>query len=94
MTIVKKQTIDWRTWIGWAATVLLSIFTAWAAMNARMYTVEKEIDLLKARITISEKILDKQSVVLEQLELQGNEIKQSLIRIEGVLNTKQDKRWE
>jgi len=63
-------------------------------MNTRMYTVEKEIDLLKARITISEKTSDKQSVVLERLEIQGNEIKQSLIRIEGVLNTKADKKWQ
>ena len=94
MNVVKNQSVDWKTWVGWGATVIVSVFSAWAAMNARMYTVEKEIELLKARITISEKTSDKQSVVLERLEIQGNEIKQSLIRIEGVLNTKADKKWQ
>ena len=91
---MNSKTIEWKTWVGWASTVIVSIFTAWAAMNARMYTVEKEIDVLKSRVEIYEKTSDKQSILLEKLEAQNNDIKQSLIRIEGVLNTKADKKWQ
>jgi len=65
-----------KIYIGWLLTVLTSLGGSWGVMNARMYEVEAKIRLIEA--TKSDK---------PDIEL----IKQSLIRIEGKLDLKQDR---
>jgi len=65
-----------KIYIGWLLTVLTSLGGSWGVMNARMYEVDAKIRLIEA--TKSDK---------PDIEL----IKQSLIRIEGKLDLKQDR---
>jgi hypothetical protein len=83
-----------KTWIGWALTVLLSIVGAWTSMSSRVYSTEAQLKVLELRLTVVEKGYDKQLETMIKLNEQYNEIKQSLIRIEGVLNTKADKQYK
>jgi len=62
--------------IGWVITIVLSIGGSWSAMNTRMYEVEARIRLIESQKS------DKVDI---------SEIKQSLIRIEGKLDLKQDR---
>lgn len=92
---MERQTdrITPKTWIGWALTILLSIVGAWTSMSSRVYSTESQIRLLELRVSAVEKGYDKQLETMVKLNEQYNEIKQSLIRIEGVLNTKADKQY-
>ena len=86
--------VKMKTWGGWFLTIVISILGAWMSMSARVYSTESEIQVLKTRVDIVEKSYDKQIESAEKQTEQYNEIKQSLIRIEGVLNTKADKEWK
>ena len=85
--------IPTKTWIGWALTICLSAATAYTSVNARVYDIEKEIEVIKTRVDINEKAYDKQLLNYERQSQDYNEIKASLVRIEGSLNTKADKQY-
>jgi len=89
----EKAKIELKTWIGWSLTIFLSVTLSWGAMNARIYATESEIAVLKTRISITEKAYDKQIEIAEKNNDAYNDIKISLIKIEGIINMKQDKRW-
>jgi hypothetical protein len=89
----QSDKITSKTWIGWALTIILSIVGAWTSMSSRVYSTESQIRLLELRVSAVEKGYDKQLENMVKLNEQYNEIKQSLIRIEGVLNTKADKQY-
>lgn len=69
--------------IGWAITIILSIASSWGAMNSRLYEVEAKIRLIET----STKNLDKNEDAIQKIQ-------ESLIRIEGKLDLKQDKKWQ
>ena len=71
---------------GWLITICISVFGAYQAMNARVFEVEAKIRLLE---------LEQSNMKAEVKEYKSNmdEIKESLLRIEGKLDQKQDKRY-
>ena len=86
--------IETKTWIGWALTVIISVSGAWVSMNARIYTVESQLQVLRTRVEMVESGYDRQSKLQTEQSTTSQEIKQSLIRIEGALNLKADKQWK
>ena len=93
MTTMNEK-IPPKTWVGWVLTVLISVFSAWFSMDGRVYAIESQLNVLSKRVEIIEKSYDKLIINAELQSTQYNEIKESLVRIEGVLNTKQDKQWK
>lgn len=87
-------TDDLKTFIGWLTTVVSTVFFAWLTITTRLYTVEKEIELLKQRTNLLEQARIEQVEILKEVTRTNTEIQNSLIRIEGVLNTKADKQWK
>jgi hypothetical protein len=66
--------------LGIVITIIISISGAWGAMNARLYEVEAKIRLLEVRTSQ----VDKSEDAIQSIQ-------QSLIRIEGKLDLKQDR---
>ena len=85
---MKKENI-----IGWILTILISIVGAWYAIDARVYDVEKKIELLQLQINNSNKVLDKQQQDMEDVKEMFNRIDKNIVEIRGVLNTKADKSY-
>ena len=85
---MKKENV-----IGWILTVLISIVGAWYAIDSRVYTVEKKIELLQMQIDNSNKALDKQQQDMEDVKDMFNRIDKNIVEIRGVLNTKADKNY-
>lgn len=85
---MKKENV-----IGWVLTVLISIAGAWYAIDSRVYTVEKKIELLQMQIDNSNKALDKQQQDMEDVKDMFNRIDKNIVEIRGVLNTKADKSY-
>ena len=85
---MKKENV-----IGWILTVLISIVGAWYAIDSRVYTVEKKIELLQMQIDNSNKALDKQQQDMEDVKDMFNRIDKNIVEIRGVLNTKADKSY-
>ena len=75
----RKNLILWCT-----LTLILSMGGSWVAMNARIYEVEARIRLIEADNT-STKIEFKDHIK------EGAFIRESLVRIEGKLDLKQDR---
>ena len=85
---MKKENV-----IGWILTVLISIAGAWYAIDSRVYSVEKKIELLQMQIDNSNKALDKQQQDMEDVKDMFNRIDKNIVEIRGVLNTKADKNY-
>ena len=83
---MKKENV-----IGWILTILISIVGAWYAIDSRVYSVEKKIELLQMQIDNSNKVLDKQQRDMEDVKDMFNRIDKNIVEIRGVLNTKADK---
>ena len=80
--------------IGWALTVIISIAGAWYTIDARVYSVEKKIELLQLQIDNCNKVLDKQQQDMEVVKDLFNRIDRNIIEIRGILNTKADKKYK
>jgi hypothetical protein len=78
--IERAKTPQVKTYITAILTVVFSIAGAWTGMNARLYEVEAKIRLIEAQT----KNLDKNEDAIQQIQL-------SLVRIEGKLDSKQDR---
>lgn len=87
-------TDDFKTLLGWITTVATTVFLAWLTVNTRLYTVEKEIELVKQSVKLLEQSKQEHVIMLKELTKTNNDIQNSLIRIEGMLNTKADKQWK
>ena len=85
---MKKENV-----IGWILTVLISIAGAWSAIDSRVYSVEKKIELLQMQIDNSNKVIDKQQRDMEDVKDMFNRIDKNIVEIRGVLNTKADKSY-
>lgn len=80
--------------IGWALTIVISIAGAWYTIDARVYSVEKKIELLQMQIDNCNKVLDKQQEDMEVVKDLFNRIDKNIIEIRGILNTKADKKYK
>ena len=80
--------------IGWVLTVIISIAGAWYTIDARVYSVEKKIELLQMQIDNCNKVLDKQQEDMEVVKDLFNRIDKNIIEIRGILNTKADKKYK
>ena len=80
--------------IGWVLTVIISIAGAWYTIDARVYSVEKKIELLQMQIDNCNKVLDKQQEDMEVVKDLFNRIDKNIIEIRGILDTKADKKYK
>ena len=80
--------------IGWVLTVIISIAGAWYTIDARVYSVEKKIELLQMQIDNCNKVLDKQQEDMEVVKDLFNRIDRNIVEIRGILNTKADKKYK
>ena len=85
---MKKENV-----IGWILTILISIVGAWYAIDSRVYSVEKKIELLQMQIDNSNKVLDKQQRDMEDVKDMFNRIDKNIVEIRSMLNTKADKSY-
>jgi hypothetical protein len=74
--------------------VIISIAGAWYTIDARVYNVEKKIELLQMQIDNCNKVLDKQQQDMEVVKFLFNRIDNNIIEIRGILNTKADKTYK
>lgn len=80
--------------LGWAVTLILSIGGAWTAMNARLYEVEAKIRLLEAQTARDIKRNDVMYDDIKRHIEDSVKVSESLIRIEGALKLKADKKFK
>ena len=80
--------------IGWVLTVIISIAGAWYTIDARVYSVEKKIELLQMQIDNCNKVLDKQQEDMEVVKDLFNRIDRNIVEIRGILDTKADKKYK
>ena len=80
--------------MGWVLTVIISVAGAWYTIDARVYSVEKKIELLQMQIDNCNKVLDKQQEDMEVVKDLFNRIDKNIIEIRGILNTKADKKYK
>lgn len=80
--------------IGWVLTVIISVAGAWYTIDARVYSVEKKIELLQMQIDNCNKVLDKQQQDMEVVKDLFNRIDRNIVEIRGILNTKADKKYK
>lgn len=85
----KKRDIP--AWAAITITVFLSITAAIAAYSARMYKVERSVDIHEVRIQRMEETQIKQETINAEVIKMLHEIRESTIRIEGELKLKKDK---
>jgi hypothetical protein len=85
----KKRDIP--SWVAITITVFLSITAAIAAYSARMYKVERDVDVHEVRIQRMEETQIKQETINTEVINMLHEIRESTIRIEGELKLKKDK---
>nr|DAT27605.1 MAG TPA: hypothetical protein [Caudoviricetes sp.] len=77
--------------VGWLLTVALSVMAAYGTINARIYEVEKKIELLQMQITEDGKKIDQQANDMKDIREMFNRIDKNLIELKGDMNLKQDK---
>ena len=80
--------------VGWLLTVILSILGAWGTMNARMYEVEKRIEIIQLQIDNSQKATDQNQMDLKEIRILFDRIDKSITEINGKLQLKEDKKWK
>ena len=78
---------------GWLLTILLSVVGAWGTMNARMYEVEKRIEIVQLQIDNAQKATDQNNMDLKEIRIIFDRIDKSITEINGKLQLKEDKKW-
>ena len=91
MDLVMEKKRDIPAWVAITVTVFMSITAAIATYSARMYKVEKDVDVHEVRIQRMEETQVKQETINTEVIKMLHEIRESTIRIEGELKLKKDK---
>ena len=89
---------------GWLFTIVMSIVGAYlasnAAMNTRVYEIEKQIELLKLEMAnnkeehkTQKEQSEKQGKLIEDIHCMFNRIDKSLVEMSGKLRMKADKKF-
>jgi len=79
---------------GWILTIVLSVMGAWYTIDARVYTVEKKIELVQMQVDNINKSLDKQAQDMNDVKEMFYNIDKNIVEIRGILNTKADKNYK
>lgn len=79
---------------GWILTIVLSVMGAWYTIDARVYTVEKKIELVQMQVDNINKSLDKQAQDMNDVKEMFYSIDKNIVEIRGILNTKADKNYK
>lgn len=74
-------------------TVITSVFGAYAAINARVYELEKRIEIVEIEVKNSKEIIKNQNEGLEKIQELFNRIDKNITEINGKLDLKEDKKW-
>ena len=78
---------------GWLLTILFSVVGAGGTMNARMYEVEKRIEIVQLQIDNAQKATDQNNMDLKEIRIIFDRIDKSITEINGKLQLKEDKKW-
>lgn len=78
---------------GWFITIAFSVVGAWATMNARMYEVEKRIEIVQLQIDNSKESLTQNQNDVKDIKELFLKIDKSITEINGKLQLKEDKKW-
>ncbi len=78
---------------GWFITIAFSVVGAWATMNARMYEVEKKIEIVQLQIDNSKESLTQNQNDVKDIKELFLKIDKSITEINGKLQLKEDKKW-
>ena len=81
------------TMIGWIVTVGLSIFGSYATINARVYELEKRVELVQLQIDNTKSVQVEQSKAIDEIKVMFGDIKIGISEINGKLNLKADKKF-
>ena len=77
--------------VGWILTIVLSVMGAWYTIDARVYTVEKKIELVQMQVDNMSKSIEKQEKDMDEVKDMFNRIDKNIVQIQEIMNTKQDK---
>jgi len=93
--------MDWSELIPLALTVVLSIVGAWATINARVYKVEKDIELLRMELKNRKELDSKRDKRDEKLDStigkifdKIDELSDGFQDLKGSLKLKADKKFK
>lgn len=78
---------------GWFITIAFSVVGAWATMNARMYEVEKRIEIVQLQIETEREALTQNQNDVKDIKELFLKIDKSITEINGKLQLKEDKKW-
>lgn len=79
--------------IGCILTIASSMGGAWLTINARVYELEKRIEIVEIDIKNSKEIIKKQDEGLLEIRELFNRIDKNITEINGKLDLKQDKKF-
>lgn len=79
--------------IGCILTVATSMGGAWLTINARVYELEKRIEIVEIDVKNSKEIIKKQDEGLIEIRELFNRIDKNITEINGKLDLKQDKKF-
>ena len=90
---IGENRITKATMIGWILTIAISLGGAWMAVNARVYEVEKQIDLLKLQMSTEQVSQARQDKSLDEIHSMFQDIKNSMTDMNGKMNMKADRKY-
>ena len=88
---------EWGTVIACITTILGAIGGSWVAMNSRLYTIEKNIELLKLDVENykrgNDRRADDMEGSIEKISSMFERVMQSISEINNKLKFKQDRKF-
>jgi len=90
---MEREGISKSNLIGWSLTIALSILGAWGTINARVYEIEKQIELFRLEINNMKIIQSEQQATNKEIMRIVNRIDKGVTEIQGKLDLKADKKF-
>ena len=88
----EKSPIPKQVWAGWIFTVAISIAGSYGTINARVYEVEKNIEILKLEVANNKATTQEVKPALDNIQGMFNSIDKSLVEMRGEMKLKVDKK--
>ena len=80
-------------YIGWVLTILLSVAGAWGAINARVYEIEKQVEMMRLEVNATKLSQAQQASDYKEILKMFNRIDKNITEINGKLELKADKKF-